>query len=304
MSKPGTLSEYSIRPGLGSAMAIAAVMAGVGMDVLAKAAAFDASPAQVTLLRWIYGIATLAPVLLIMRVKPGRVLQPVYLLRAALNLVASFSLYYSLAHLPLSLTVAIFFLEPLVALTLAAFFLKERVSAPVILGIALAILGIGVMIASDGTGVSDWGLDPAVLVALLGATAWGTMMVTTRSIGREEPVLSLMFWLSVTTSIGMAPLAALDWRPLTLLSHLYMFGVAVFGTVYGVLGITVLRRAPVRVKAASSFLSLPLAFLAGFLFFGEVPAYGIVLGGLMVLLGVYWALRLPRPQVALAPESP
>lgn len=293
-----------MHPTLGSIMAVSAVIAGVGMDVLAKIAAFDASPAQVTLLRWIFGIATLIPVLLIMRVKPGPIWQPIHLVRALLNLVASFSLYYALAHLPLSLTVAIFFLEPLVALTLAAIFLKEHVGRNVLLGIGIAVLGIAAMIAFDGQGVSDWRLDPAVFVALLGAAAWGTMLVTTRSVGRHEPVLSLMFWLSVTTSIGMAPIAALDWRPLTGEAYLYMLGVAVLGTLYGVLGITVLRHAPVRVKAASSFLSLPVAFLAGFLIFGEIPDIKVVLGGFLVLFGVYWALQQPAAGAVPAPESP
>lgn len=293
-----------MHPTLGSVMAVSAVMAGVGMDVLAKIAAFDASPAQVTLLRWIFGIATLVPVLLIMRVKPGSIWQPIHLVRALLNLIASFSLYYALAHLPLSLTVAIFFLEPLVALTLAAIFLKERVGRQVMLGIGIAVLGIAAMIAFDGQGVGDWRLDSAVFVALLGAAAWGTMLVTTRSVGRHEPVLSLMFWLSVTTAVGMAPIAALDWRPLTGEAYLYMFGVAVLGTLYGVLGITVLRHAPVRVKAASSFLSLPMAFLAGFLIFGEIPDIKVILGGFLVLFGVYWALQRPRPGRVPAPESP
>ncbi|WP_374652238.1 DMT family transporter [Dongia sp.] len=295
---------FAIHPALGSLMAVAAVTAGVGMDVLAKVAAFDASPAQVTLLRWIYGLATLIPVLAIMRVRPGPVWRPIHLARAALNLVASFSLYYALAHLPLSLVVAIFFLEPLVALTLAALFLGERVSRVCLAGIGIAALGILAMTLFDGTGLSDWRLDPALLVAFLGALAWGTMLVMTRSVGRQEPVLALMFWLSVLTSLGMAPMALLDWRPLGAEAHLHMFGVALLGTLYGVLGITVLRLAPVRVKAASSFLSLPLAFLAGFLFFGEIPNAEVVLGGLLVVLGVYLALRRPRPERVPAPESP
>lgn len=289
-------------------MAIAAVTAGVGMDVLAKAAAIDASPAQVTLLRWVYGLATLIPVLAVMRVRPGPVWRPIHLARAWLNLIASFSLYYSLAHLPLSVVVAVFFLEPLVALALAALFLGERVSPLCLCGIAIAVLGILAMTLLDGAGLNGWRFDSALIVALLGALAWGTMLVMTRSVGRQEPVLALMFWLSVLTSLGMAPMAALDWRPLSGEAHLFMAGVALLGTLYGVLGITVLRLAPVRVKAASSFLSLPLAFLAGYLIFGERPAPQVLIGGICVILGVLLAMRLPRAVPAtspvLGPESP
>nr|WP_298688047.1 DMT family transporter [uncultured Dongia sp.] len=303
-ASPQTLAAgFAITPLRSTVMALAAVTAGVGMDLLAKAASIEASAAQVTLLRWVYGLMTLIPVLLVMRVRPGSVWRPIHLGRVLLNLVGSFCLYYSLAHLPLSVVVAVFFLEPLVALGLAALFLGEGISRAVAIGLFIASLGILLM-----TGLQDWRLDPILLVALLGAVAWGAMLVMTRSVGRHEPVLALMFWLSLLTSLAMAPFAIHGWRPLTWEGHLAMFGVAVLGTLYGVLGITVLRLAPVRIKAACSFLSLPLAFLAGFLFFDERPDWSAILGGILVVFGVWLALRLKRPKPAPAtgfqPESP
>jgi drug/metabolite transporter (DMT)-like permease len=271
------------------AMALVAVTAGVAMDVLAKAAAVDAPAAQMTLLRWIYGMLILVPLMVVMKVRPGSLWRPIHLARAVLNLVGSFCLYFSLAHLPLSLVVAVFFLEPLAAMALAAFFLGEKMSRSCLIGICVAVAGILVM-----TGTADWRFDPLLGVAVLGALSWGTMLVLTRSVGRHEPVLSLMFWLTILTSLGVAPLALPHWQPLSLGGHLAMFGVAFCGTLYGVLGITVLRRAPVRIKASCSFLALPLAFLAGLLFFGEQPTLRALLGGLLVLGGVTLALDQRR----------
>ena len=282
------------------AMALVAVIAGVAMDVLAKVAAIDAPTAQLTLLRWLYGLLTLLPLMLVMKVRPGSPWRLIHLARVGLNLIGSFCLYYSLGHLPLSLVVAVFFLEPLVAMALAALFLRERMSRACLLGLVIAVAGILVM-----TGTADWRFDPLLGVPVLGALAWGTMLVLTRSVGRHEPVLSLMFWLSIMTSLGMAPLALPHWQPLTFQGHLAMFGVAFCGTFYGVLAITVLRRAPVRIKASCSFLALPLAFLAGFLFFGEQPPLRAILGGVLVLAGVGLALdqRRAKPIVAeIRPE--
>jgi drug/metabolite transporter (DMT)-like permease len=281
-------------------MALVAVIAGVAMDVLAKAASIDAPPAQMTLLRWIYGMVTLLPLMVIMKVRPGSPWRPIHLARAGLNLVGSFCLYFSLAHLPLSLVVAIFFLEPLAAMALAALFLKERISLVCLLGIAVAVGGILIM-----TGMADWRFDPLLGIAALGALSWGSMLVLTRSVGRQEPVLSLMFWLTILTSLGTAPMALSHWQPLSFGGHLAMFGVAFCGTLYGVIGITVLRRAPVRIKASCSFLALPLAFLAGFLFFGEEPPVRAILGGLLVLAGVALALgqrRMRAVTVSISPE--
>jgi drug/metabolite transporter (DMT)-like permease len=309
--QPGALSAWTIQPVLGVALALGAVTAGVGMDVLAKFAALDASPAQVTLLRWAYGVLTLLPAMLLLRVAPGSPWRRIHLWRLLLNFIGSFCLYHALAHLPLSVTVSIFFLEPLVAMGLAALFLGERLSPLSLLGSALALLGILIM-----TGIAGWqteaGLDPAsVGIAMLGAAAWGGLLVVTRRQGRSLPVLGLMFWLSVFTALGMAPIAWADWQPLDLGAHFAMLGVAACGTVYGILFITVLCRAPVRVVASCSFLSLPLAFLAGFLFFGETIGAVAAGGGVLVVLGVWLALHLP-PKAAPAatvsgsirPESP
>jgi drug/metabolite transporter (DMT)-like permease len=279
-------------------MALVAVLAGVAMDVLAKMAAIDAPPAQVSLLRWSYGLVTLLPLMIVMKVRPGSPWRRIHLARLGLNLIGSFCLYFSLAHLPLSLVVAVFFLEPLAAMALAALFFKERMSRISLIGIVIAVLGILAM-----TGMADWHPDPLLAVAVLGALAWGSMLVLTRSVGRHEPVLSLMFWLSIMTSLGMAPLAIAHWQPLSLGGHLAMFGVAFCGTLYGVLAITVLRRAPVRIKASCSFLSLPLAFVAGFVFFGETPPLRAVLGGLLVLAGVALALDPGRTKPISLPVS-
>ncbi|MET1028240.1 MAG: DMT family transporter [Dongiaceae bacterium] len=273
-------------------MAVVAVTAGIAMDVLAKAASIDLPPAQVTLLRWFYGMVTLLPVMAVMGVRPGPIWRPIYLCRAGLNLIGSFCLYYALAHLPLAVVVTVFFLEPLGAIVLAGVFLKEAVSVRCAGGIALAMIGVVLI-----TGLDGWQLSPDLAVAVLGALCWGGMLVLTRSLGRDEPVLSLMFWLAVVTSLAMAPIALPQWQPMDLSGHLAMLGVAVCGTVYGTLGITVLRRAPVRIKASCSFLSLPLAFIAGFLFFGEMPTTLAIGGGFAVLAGVALALYQGKPAI-------
>lgn len=277
-------------------MAVSAVVAGVAMDVLAKAAALHAPPAQITMVRWIYGAIALAPILIVLRVRPGPIWRPIYLFRAALNLFASFSLYYALAHLPLSVVVAVFFLEPLGGVALAALFLKEPISGRRLGGIVLAVAGILLM-----TGLNGWALNLDLLIAILGALCWGGMLVLTRSVGRDEHVLSLMFWMAVTTSIGMAPIALPHWQPMDISGHLALIGVAVCGTFYGTLSITALRRAPVRIKAACTFLSLPLAFAAGFLFFGEVPDRFAIVGGLAVLAGVAIVLHRRKAAPVLSP---
>jgi drug/metabolite transporter (DMT)-like permease len=273
----------------GVALSLLAVVAGVAMDVLAKTAAITAAPSQIALLRWGYCLLLLGPLLLLMRISPGSPLRRVHLWRALLNLAATFCLYVGLAYLPLSVVAAVFYVEPLAAMILASCFLREHLGWWRWLGVAVALMGILTM-----TGTGDLRLDPMILVPMAGAIAWGSMQVITRSAGRADNVLALMFWLAIATTIGMAPVAALQWQPLTPRDHLLMLGVAGLGTLYSLLALQTLKLAPVRVLATISFLSLPVAFLAGFLFFGERLTLPAVVGGAAVLGGVALALRPGR----------
>jgi len=288
---------------------LCAVLAGVLMDVLGKAAALTAPPLQIAWLRWVYGLVTLVPVMIAFRVAPGSPWRRVHFARVLLNLVGTICHYYALAHLPLSLVVAIFFIEPLLAMGLAALFLKENLSRLAWLGGLLALTGIATMtLAGDSDSLFASPIDPlAIGVALIGAFAWASLLVATRGLaksggarnerenrpGVDIPVLALMFWLTLFTVMILAPMAWRDWQPLAPEAHLAMLGVAVCGTTYGVLFLTVVKRAPLRVVASCSFLSLPLAFLGGFVFFDEAIGALALTGGLLVLLGVRLALDLP-----------
>jgi len=273
----------------GAALSLLAVVAGVAMDVLAKTAAINAAPSQIALLRWSYCLLLLVPLLIVTRVKPGSPWRRIHLWRALLNIAATFCLYVGLATLPLSVVAAVFYVEPLAAMILASCFLREHLGWWRWLGVAIALVGILMM-----TGTGDLRLDPMILVPMAGAVAWGSMQVITRSAGRSDNVLALMFWLAIATTIGMAPVAALQWVPLTARDHLLMLGVASLGTLYSLLALQTLKLAPVRVLATISFLSLPVAFLAGYLFFGEHLTWLAGFGGAAVLGGVALALRPGR----------
>jgi drug/metabolite transporter (DMT)-like permease len=273
----------------GAALSLLAVVAGVAMDVLAKTAAITAAPSQIALLRWSYCLLMLMPLLVMTRVKPGSPFRRIHLWRALLNIAATFCLYVGLATLPLSVVAAVFYLEPLAAMILASYFLREHLGRWRWLGVAVALVGILMM-----TGTGELRLDPMILVPMAGAVAWGSMQVITRSAGRADNVLALMFWLAIATTIGMAPVAALQWQPLAPRDHLLMLGVAGLGTLYSLLALQTLKLAPVRVLAMISFLSLPVAFLAGYLFFGEHLTWLAGFGGVAVLGGVALALRPGR----------
>lgn len=268
--------------------AFLAVTAGVGMDVFGKLATDAAGEWQIVMLRWGYAVVIMLAMLPV--VKVGQLFQggaTAHVIRATLNIGASFALYYALARLPLSVVLSIFFLELVFATVFAGPVLGERVPPRRWLGVAAAFAGVLIMTEpwDDASGLDFL----AVVIALAGAAAWGLTHVCTKKYGARNTTFSLMFWLAFSSTVMAAPGAALDWRPISLDTHVALFAVAVCGSLYSVFWIKGLKIAPASLMASIGFLTVPMAFLAGFLFFDEVPTLGIIIGAVMVVAAVWLA---------------
>jgi drug/metabolite transporter (DMT)-like permease len=283
-------------------LVVLAVLVGSGMDVFGKTAMAGATAWQGAALRWIFGLALLAPILLVLRRRPGMVDRRVHLLRMLLNLVGTWCYFEALARLPLSLVVTVFYAEPLLALPLVCLILKERLDWPRLAALALGFGGV--LLAAQPQGSADlW----AVALALLGAGAWATLLVLTKRFGQRESVLDLMFWLALSTTLLATPLALLDWQPLPAPAWWGFLGVAVCGLLNGLCWLTALKRLDALVMTTLSYLALPTGFAAAMLIFDERPPLATWLGAGLVLLAVallaYGERRFRLLALAVTPDG-
>lgn len=286
-------------------LVVLAVLIGSGMDIFGKTAMAGADAWQGVALRWAYGLALLAPLLLWRRQWPGMIDRRVHLSRMLLNLVGTWCYFEALSRLPLSLVVTVFYAEPLLALPLVRLILRERLDWPRLAALALGFGGVLVAARPDGS--TDLA---AVAIALLGAGAWATLFVLTKRFGQRESVLDLMFWLALSTTLLAVPVALADWQPLPAATWWGFLGVAVCGLLNGLCWLTALKRLDALVMTTLSYLALPAGFAAAMLVFGERPPLATWLGAGLVMLAVAllsWGeyrfrLRaLPRPAAAAVP---
>lgn len=273
-------------PILASGIALLAVVANAGMDTATKVVAADLGPWQGVFLRWAYA----AVLLIILGLFAGRSeWRPrklsVHGVRLCLNLIGSASLFFALAHLELWLTLTIFFLEPIFTIMFAAALFGERLGPYKMIGMVLSVFGILIVVAPQG---QKDAIDLfAVAVALAGAAAWGAMHLATERMGREESSRRLVLFLAIsTTSVAVVP-AAVTWQPISLWHHLTMVCVAVLGTIYSYLWITALKLSSAAGIALFSYLTIPLAFFAGAIFFGEPISMRAISGSAVIILAVF-----------------
>ena len=271
-----------------------AMIASVLMDVAIKMVSPAVDTWTLVAWRWIIAVLILGPIVA-MRFDTidWRPLDKLHVWRTLLNGIGVFCLFHALQHLQLAVVVTIFFAEPLFTTLFASLFGKERVggadwvvSVFGFLGVALVVLGAGQPIG----GLVDW-IDVDALIAVLGAASFALTSVITRRFGMGHSSLALAFWMAVSSAVigsAMAGRAFLEIQPT---DFLLICVAALLGTVFALLWVTSLKRMAASTAASGRYLTLPLSYLLGFVFFSEVPSSRTVFGSGVLLVVVGFVMR-------------
>ena len=267
----------------------------VAVASLVKAASTEATPMQATVYRSIFSGL---PVLLLMkgrRVALGSPRRGLLFLRGAIGATALYCYLWAVAHIPLADVMALQQLSPIGVAFLSVWLLRERPRSLYYVLAGLCVLG-AVLVIRPTRGVASLASSVALLSALFSALAY----VSVRSLTRTEPTLRIVLWFSGVALLLSLPFALADWQPLSLRANGLLVAAGLLASVAQTLMTASYREAPAHIAAAFSYASVPLAYLAGLLLWGEqhdlVARAGILL---IVLAGVDIVLFV-RPRSAEA----
>jgi len=174
----------------------------------------------------------------------------------------------------------IYAIAPLVAATLAWGLIGERISFRTLLGCIGALVGVAVIVSGSIGQISIYG----DLLALVMTVAMASIMVIYRKYPATPGAGP-----TAMQSILLTPVALVFGQPFqTDLAEIFIL--AAFGLLFAVAAITLAegaKRIPSGQTALLSALDTPLAPLFAFLLFTEIPCDMTVLGGAIVLIGVF-----------------
>ena len=183
---------------------------------------------------------------------------------------------------------------PIIVVTLAAVFLKERTTPNLLLGGALAFAGVLVIGLATSSGSASL---VGVILCLVAALSSAVGVVA------EKPVLNRISALQVTwVCCAVGALFCLPYAPLLVreLKVAPAGGVAwllFLGTFPTSIAFTTwayaLARGSAGRLAATAYLVPPIAIVMSWMILGEVPRLIAVLGGALCLVGVYIARKAP-----------
>lgn len=198
--------------------------------------------------------------------------------------------------LPLAEISSISAMGPLVVTGLSALLLGEKVGLRRWAAVLVGFLGVLVIIRPGFAG-----FDPRLLIPVGGMLLYALYQVLTRLAARyDSSERSTLF----TGVVGLGVLTALvpfHWTPVDAEGAFHLFLLACFGVGGHGLLIKALSLAPASVLQPFSYVGLVWAVLFGYLFFGDLPATGTVIGAsVIVASGLY---TLHRERVRKSDES-
>lgn len=195
---------------------------------------------------------------------------------------------------------------PLFAAIVAHLWMSERIGRWRALGLALGFAGVLVLVwggVSFRAGGSGWALVAMLVASLL----WGAGGHYTRlRLGTKSPVAISVGTLAIA-ALTLAPLAALNWpeQPPSTRAWLEVLSLGVVSSGFGFLLFYRLLRNIGATRASSvTFLTPPVAMIAGAAYLGEPITLQMVAGAAVILAGTGLALGLVRPRVrSLGPAA-
>jgi drug/metabolite transporter (DMT)-like permease len=256
---------------------------------------------QSAFIRFVFGLVFLGPVLVpALRAGFSPRIWRLLTLRGALHVLAVITWFYAMSRTPVAEVTAIGFLNPIVVTVGAALFMGERLALRRIAAVCVALAGALVVLRP---GLRE--LDPGHLSQVVAALSFGASYLVAKRITEQVPAAIVVAMMSLTVSIGLAPLAWAVWVPPTWSQIGWLGLVAVFATAGHYTMTRAFAAAPLTVTQPVTFLQLIWASLLGVFVFHEPLDEWVILGGGMMIGAItYITWREARLRAVRAAAMP
>lgn len=219
-------------------------------------------------------------------VRPSRM--PLHVLRNVIHFGAQYCWAMALTLLPFATVFALEFISPAWTALLAVWLLSERLTPSRIGAVILGLIGV-LIILRPGLAV----FNPAALLVLLAAVGFAIVFIATKMLTATETSYAIVFWMAVIQlPLGLAgsdPLFPLNlgWWDIPA-----VLGIGIGGTSSHYCLSNAFRAGDATLVVPLDFLRVPLIALVGWAFFSESLDIWVIVGGFVIVAGLFWNLQV------------
>lgn len=289
------------------AAAFAAACAGIAlysiMDAVMKAVSIEIG-AYNTLV-WRLGIAVLltgAVYAFTRPTLPARGTMKVHFGRSILVAAMAIAFFWGIVRVPLAEAIALSFIAPLIALGLAAIFLKEKVGAQSLWGSLLGLAGVAVVVAGRVGGTHSHETVLGMAAILFSAVVYAMNLVVARHQAQLAKPLEIAFFQNLFV-LGLLALPAPWLLAVPAPQHWPGIGTAALLAIASLLLLSwAYARAEAQVLLPVEYTAFIWASLMGWWMFGEKLTVATIAGTVLIVAGCLLAARKQAGRGA-APEA-
>jgi drug/metabolite transporter (DMT)-like permease len=195
-------------------------------------------------------------------------------------------IFLAYRYMPLADATAISFLQPLLVVLLSAPFLGERVTRIGWIGVILGFAGVSLMMRPTGD-ASAFGVS----MALIGTIFSALSLLQQRNLSRGATSIAIAFWTLGGSALLIAPTLPFGWVTPTPAQWAWLICNGLASGACQYLTTRALYHAPVGAIAPLNYTKMVWAVLVGFLWFGDVPTFGMLAGSATVIFASFLVYR-------------
>jgi S-adenosylmethionine uptake transporter len=266
------------------------------MDALMKELALGIGAYSALFWRLAVGLAVTAVAYLATRpVMPAREVMAIHAGRSVLVTAMALAFFWGIARVPLAEAVALSFIAPLIALGLAAVFLKEAVGWRSVAASVLGLAGVGVVMAGRLDGAHGPDTARGMIAVLVSAVIYAANLVVARAQAQRAGPVEIAFWQSLFV-LGLLMLGAPVWLVAPAPGQWPAVGGAAALAVVSLLALSwAYARAEAKVLVSVEYTAFIWAAIMGWWMFGETLTAVTVAGTVLIVAGCVLAARAGGP---------
>ncbi|MCD2324500.1 DMT family transporter [Sphingomonas sp. IC-56] len=284
------------------AAAFAAACAGIAlysvMDAVMKGLSLAMGAYVALFWRLVVGAGIMTPLYALSKPRlPGLRILRVHFIRSVIIAIMALAFFWGIARVPLAEAIALTFIAPLIALGLAALFLKEQVGPRSVLGSLLGLAGVAIILAGQlGSQHSDEA-PIGMIAVLVSAVFYAVNLVIARHQAQHAKPIEIAFFQNwfILALLGLAAPFLLTvpapqhWPAIVAAAALAVVSLLFLSWAYA--------RAEAQVLLSVEYTAFIWAAVMGWLFFGEAVTLLTIAGTILIVAGCLLAARRPAPTV-------
>ena len=288
------------RPLEGVLWMLASGLSFVGVNGIVRYLGTDLPAAQSAFLRFAFGVVLLLPVLpSVFKAGIPKGTLRLFGWRGLAHTAAVLFWFYAMARIPVAHATAIGYLNPVILLIAGAFLLGERMTRRKMVAVGVALAGTLIVLRPGIEAVNS-----GHLAQIGAAVCFAASYLFAKQLSVRVAPTMVVAMMSICVMIGLAPIAAVVWVPVTYAQMGWLALVAALATLGHYLMTRAFQAAPFAVTQPVVFLQLIWATALGTLVFDEPVDGFVLLGGGLIIGAICWVSWRDGRDTALANTPP